>query len=985
VNNKVTPERWAQIEELFHRAAESEPASRQELLDQACSNDSELRREVEVLLACDGRVAAKMEASVRSELQFMDFPLSGKIVSHYHIIDGLGSGGMGLVYRARDVKLTREVAIKFLPEASAKDADSLRRFEREARSASALEHANICPIYEFGEHEGQPFIVMPRLEGQTVEQLIHTQAAPKGPQQIQKLFDISIQVLKGLEAAHGHGIVHRDIKPGNIFLTSSGEAKILDFGVAKLTEIEEQIDHYVDSEADTVTLAKGTGLTLSRTGAIVGTAAYMSPEQVRGERIDARTDIFSFGLVLYELATGKRVFAGTTWPVLREAVLRGTPRPVRGVNPEVPLKLEDIINKAIEKDREARYQTAAKMRADLEDLQRQLAPKHLPRAWAVGLGVALAVFVATIFILAKRSPKTISVAPEIKLRQLTTNSGENPVTGGSISPDGKYLAYSDTKGLRIKLIDSGETLTVPQPEGLQNQKVTWEGVAWFPDSAKFLVNARPATEFWNEWSSADTSIWVVSVLGGAPTKVREHAVVWSVSPDGSRVSFGTNKGKRGEREIWLMGSNGEQARQFYGVNDDSAVCCFGWSPDGKRYAYISTDASGDTMLSREIKGGSPITLFQDAELKKMDDIVWVPDGRLVYSLPEATGTTANYWTMRLDLTTGKRLEAPRRLTNWPNFRIYSGSATTDGKRLTFAGASSFVTAYVADLEGAGSRIRNTKHFTLEDGDDYIADWTADSKSVIIAEVRGDHYSLYKQSLDSDIPHPIVSSRTGYVNYAVMTPDGKWAIALIWPTEAGRALEHPSGPLPIVRIPIGGGVPETVLQVSSPSLVSCSRPPSNMCVIAEHSDDHKRMIVSKFDPMSGRGLELGRFELDREVDAFVDNPICAISPDGTRLAITRSPESSVEIHALRGQLMRIIPSRIAGKKIALSWAANGEGFFVTRIGPEGTELFHLDLQGHENRLWRCFGWGCFASPSPDGRHLGILDTKQSTNIWMMENF
>src|SRR5262249_14715269 len=449
-------------------------------------------------------------------------------------------------------------------------------------------------------------------------------------------------------------------------------------------------------------------------------------------------------------------------------------------------------------------------------------------------------------------------------------------------------------------------------------------------------------------------------------------------------SFGTNKDKRGEREIWLMGPNGEQARKFYEVNDDSAVCCFGWSPDGKRYAYISTDASGGTMLSRQVKGGSPITLFQDAELKKMDDIVWLPDGRVVYSLPETTGT-ANYWTTRLDLNTGKRIEAPRRLTNWPNFRIYSGSATTDGKRLTFAGASSFFTAYVAELEGGGRRIRNPKHFTLEDGDDYIADWTPDSKAVIVAEVRGDHSSLYKQSLDSDIPHPIVSSVAGYVNYALMTPDGKWAIALIWPTEGGHGLEHASTPLPIVRIPIDGGVPETVLQVLRPSTVSCFILPSKICVIAEQSDDHKQMIVSRFDPLTGRGPELGRFELDRDLDTFVENLICTLSRDGTRLAIARSPESPIEIHSLWGQLMRIIPSRIPGKKIGLTWAANQEGFFVTRRAPEGTELFHLDLQGNENRLWRCFGWGCFASPSPDGRHLGILDNKQSTNIWMMENF
>jgi eukaryotic-like serine/threonine-protein kinase len=980
----LTPERWAQVEDLFHRAAEADSASRQGLLDNACANDPELRKQVEALLACDGGAATAVEAHVHKELHSLVFPLSGKTVSHYQILDGLGGGGMGLVYRAQDLRLARHVALKFLPEESANDPDALRRFEREARSASALEHPNICPIYEFGEHEGQPFMAMPLLEGQTIEQFIHIQGLPKGATALLKLLDVATQVVKGLEAAHEHRIIHRDIKPGNIFLTSSGQAKILDFGVAKLTEVEQQATPQAHT-AETATVVRSTDLSLSRTGAVVGTAAYMSPEQVRGERVDARTDIFSFGLVLYEMATSKRAFGGNTWPVLQEAVLRGIPKAARVLNPEIPIKLERIINRAIEKDREARYQTAAEMSAELDALHRQLARKELPRAWTLALGVALAGLVATGLFLVNRPPKTISVAPEIKLRQVTTNSGENPVTGGSISPNGKYLAYNDMRGVHIKPIDGGETRTVPQPEGLKDQSVKWEVAAWFPDSSKFLVNARPAVEQWNQWDSADaSSIWAVSVLGGAPIKLRDQAVACAVSADGSTISFATNTGKLGEREIWFMAPNGGQARKFHEAKEGTDIGCVGWSPDAKRYQYISTDASGDTMLSSDLNGGRSVTLFHSSELKKMDDIVWLSDGRVIYSLPEPAGSASNYWTMQLDLATGKRTEAPRRLSNWPNLRIHSGTATTDGKRLTFAGSSSFVTSYVADLEAGGKRIRNPKHFTLDDSDDYIADWTADGKAVI-GEVRAGHYSLYTQSLDSDIPQPIVSGLAGYVNYAVMAPDGKWLIALIWPAESGHPLERPSTPLPIVRIPIGGGVPETVLQISHPGLVSCSRPPSNICVITESSENHKQMIVSAIDPLKGRGPELARFELDREVDTFVENLICAISPDGTRLAITRSPESPIEIHSLRGQLMRVIHSRIGGRKIALSWAADRKGFFVTRLAPAGTELLHLDLHGNENKLWKCFGWACFGSPSPDGRHLAMFDTKQSTNMWLMENF
>ena len=533
----MTPERWAEIEELFHRVAESDPASRNALLDNACCDDPALRKEVEALLARDGGVAAAaVEASVREELQNLLFPLTGKTVSHYQILNGLGGGGMGLVYRAQDIKLARRVALKFLPEESAKDPDVLRRFEREARSASALEHPNICPIYEFGEHEGQPFIVMPLLEGQTVEQFIHAQGAPKGPQQVQKVIDLASQVLKGLKAAHEHGIIHRDIKPGNIFLTADGQSKILDFGVAKLTHAEIEEDHLGHERAETATTVKSIDLTVSRTGAVFGTAAYMSPEQVRGERVDARTDIFSFGLVLYEMATGKRAFGGNTWPVLQEAVLRATPKPVRGLNPEIPARLETIISKALEKDRAARYQTASEMLADLEDLQRQLAPKHLPRAWALRLGIAAAIFIAAFIVVLAKKPKTVSVVPEIKLRQLTINSSENPVIGGAISPDGKYLAYSDTRGLHIKLLDTGETRTVPKPEALKDQSVKWEVGFWFPDSTRFLTTLHLATEEWGEWSSVNGSIWAASVLDGAPTKLRDHAVVAGVSPDASAKS-----------------------------------------------------------------------------------------------------------------------------------------------------------------------------------------------------------------------------------------------------------------------------------------------------------------------------------------------------------------------------------------------------------------------------------------------------------------
>ena len=983
----MTSERWTQIEELFHRALADDRPSRAALLSKACHDDPDLRTEVEKLLAGDDGAANTVEAIVHVELRSFAFPLAGKTLSHYQILEGLGGGGMGTVYRAQDVKLDRLVAIKFLPEESATDSSALRRFEREARSASALEHPNICPIYEFGEHDGRPFIVMPLFEGQTVEQLISAHRS-KEPIQVLRLLDMATQVLKGLEAAHSHSIIHRDIKPANIFVTNDGRAKILDFGVAKLSDgYWAKEDHCEHVEADVDAVVPSADSLLSRGGAIIGTAAYMSPEQVRGEQLDTRTDIFSFGMVLYELATGKRAFTGVTWPELREAILGQTSKPARALNATLPTQLEDIVRKALEKDRLVRYQTAAEMRVELEDLQRRLAPKHLPRRWALGLALATVIFVASVFFLLKRQPRTISVAPEIKLRQLTTNSSENPVAGGAISPNGRYLAYIDAKGLHFKLVATGEVRTVPQPEQLNAPGDKWEIGAWFPDSTRFLVDAHSSLEDSNQWSSAAASIWIASVLGGPPRKIRDHAVVWSVSPDGSSISFGTNKGKLGEREIWMMGPSGEQARKFAEAKEDSAICCFGWLPDGKRYAYISTDASGDTLLSRNVKGGSATTLFHSSELAKVGDMVWLHDGRVVYSLQESDNRdVCNYWTMRLDLGSGKRIEEPRRLTNWPGFCVSSGTATKDDKQLVFAAWSNFYTSYVAEVESGGTRFTDIKHFTLEDSDDLIMDWAEEGRAVIVAQNRRDHYSLYKQRIDSDRLEPIVSSVAGgIVDYAVIAPGNKWIVAFIWPIVDGALLLRPSAPLTLVRIPFRGGAPETILQLSRPAPVSCARRPSGICVIFEQSETRKHMIVSVLDPGKGRGAELARFDLVRDIDVFVDNLLGAISSDGTRLAIARSPESPIEIYSLRGQLIKRIPSPTLGTVINLVWAPDQQGLYLTRKTGNGTELLHLDLRGHLQSLRQCVGPPCFSLPSPDNRHVSILENNRSMNMWMIEHF
>jgi TolB-like protein/predicted Ser/Thr protein kinase len=371
----------------------------------------------------------------------------GETVSHYRILEKLGGGGMGVVYKAEDMNLGRHVALKFLPDHLATDPQALERFQREARAASALNHPNICTIHEIGQQDGQYFIVMEFLEGRTLKHLI------KGkPLEDDQVLDLGVQIAEALEAAHAKGIIHRDIKPANLFVTQRGHAKILDFGLAKLAPAPHRVGETVGVSALPTAATEEEHLTSP--GVALGTVAYMSPEQVRGEELDARTDLFSFGVVLYEMATGRQAFTGNTSGVIFDAILNRTPTPPARVNPDLLPQLEVIVGKAVEKDRKLRYQSASDLRADLQRLKRDTdsarsaavsgtAYVAQARPWwrrktAVGVtafvAAAIVVLAAVLYLLPRRGKAIDSIAVL-------------PFTNTSTDPNAEYLSDGITEGI----------------------------------------------------------------------------------------------------------------------------------------------------------------------------------------------------------------------------------------------------------------------------------------------------------------------------------------------------------------------------------------------------------------------------------------------------------------------------------------------------------------------------------------------------------
>ncbi len=677
----MTPERYQQVTHIYNQAVELDPDERARFLDQACAGDPELRDEVEVLIASDEQaggfldrpameVAAELAASGRAR------SIAGRRIGRYQVLSLLGAGGMGEVWLARDSQLERNVALKLLPEQYTRSQTHVRRFAQEARAASALNHPNIITIHEIGEVEGTHYIITEFVEGQTLREMLAQ------PMLLATALEIVIQIADALVAAHKAGIVHRDLKPENVMVRPDGLVKVLDFGLAKLADRSE-----VDTEAPTAIQVK------TDPGTVMGTINYMSPEQALAQKIDQRTDIFSLGVMLYEMVTGERPFQGASNPAIYAAILHHTPVPVTESHPDLPHELQWIIEHALEKDRELRFQTASDLKAALKTLKRDSGSRQVSAAigstpqpsrqpgWRGLIPKAVIVSDAIIVLaiagyLLWSGLKTTKAPPAMRVAnftQLTSAPGQEIYP--TLSPDGKLLVYASAAAgnwdIYLQRVSGATPINLTRDSAAPAVDDTQP--AFSPDGEQIVFRS----------SREGGGIFVMGATGENVRRLVDHGHNPAWSPDGQEIAYSKGSFARPSERggfsgpLFVVKVGAGEIRQ---VTETDAVQP-NWSPHGDRIAYWGIKSGGQRDIwTIGARGGDPAPVTSDPALDW--NPIWAPDGQYLYFASDRGGSM-NLWRAPIDERSGRLLGAIEPVTTPATYSGYI-SFSRDGRRLAYA-------------------------------------------------------------------------------------------------------------------------------------------------------------------------------------------------------------------------------------------------------------------------------------------------------------
>lgn len=887
--------------------------------------------------------------------------LIGKKVSHYRVLAVIGGGGMGLVYKAEDLKLGRRVALKFLPEELANDPVALQRFEREAQAASALNHPNICTIYDIGEEDGHTFIVMEMLEGVTLKRMIFGK-----PLAVETVLDLGIQIADGLDAAHVKGIIHRDIKPANIFVTTRGLAKILDFGLAKVIPVVANVDGAVGLFAQSTLIDQDH---LTSPGATLGTVAYMSPEQVRGRELDSRTDLFSFGAVLYEMCTGTLPFHGDTSGVIFESILSRAPTPPIRLNPELPAKMEEVISKALEKDREVRYQHASELRADLKRLKRDTesgrssaidttgptkpsttlfqhgSARRSRLALGIGGLVLVCLLLAAVFHGWHRPSLGSSSGPRLAHRQITF---VGDAYGPAISPDGRSVAYvTGHSGIEQKLLlqdlSGGPSIELLHGEELGS-------LTWSPDGSELMLYVL-------QEHGKSNGAFVVSRLGGTPRQVGRGG--WSCwLPGGTQIVNSAYPPEFGIRLVNQL-TGAEQRlpapayQWLYGVDCSAktGMLLLLTQTSNNKYQIWTMKPDG-TEQRKLIEGESGIT-FRSPQ--------WSPAGDAIYYFRKEGGTTELVRLPASGQSTGSSVLVGG-LEAGDDFTL-----SADGSQLAYTRKQSYSNLWLVELPAPGASAEaHGKPLTSGTFSYDLPSISPDGRWVAFTIGSGTKGNVYKMTIDGGQTVQLTFFDAAQAWSPAWSPDGA-RIAFVC---------DQGGPSKVWVVNADGGTARPLDKTNAAGtddLLAWSPTPE----IVYQSPGNQNLLRLNVETQEERPL------LSKNSDGWLFGRI--FSPDGKKIATFYNPG-----HGVNGAWVftpeKFSEGRLYPHVSPLGWSPDGN-FIYTFAHPNGREILQIGLGDSKKprSVITMPGDINAGTVSPDGRKIIVSVGEEKSDVWLMKDF